>query len=98
MHDVSRVGSISVFVQCIDGRYLFLFKDFFSVEKGPAAEATDAPQPSGLLCNTVMKMRFFLLFYFLMEHRWNEIERGKPKYSEKNLSQFHFVHHKSHMD
>jgi hypothetical protein len=33
-----------------------------------------------------------------MEHRWNEIDRGKPKYSGKNLSQFHFVHHKSHMD
>jgi hypothetical protein len=28
----------------------------------------------------------------------NEIDRGKPKYSEKNLSQCHFDHHKSHMD
>jgi hypothetical protein len=38
-----------------------------------------------------------------MEHRWNEIDRRKPdrrkpKYSEKKLSQCHFVHHKSHMD
>jgi hypothetical protein len=33
-----------------------------------------------------------------MEHRWNEIDRGKPKNSGKNLSQYHFVHHKSHMD
>jgi hypothetical protein len=24
-----------------------------------------------------------------MEHRWNEIDRGKPKYSEKNLFQCH---------
>jgi hypothetical protein len=32
-----------------------------------------------------------------MEHRWNEIDRGKPKYSRKNMSQCHFVHHKSHM-
>ena len=30
---------------------------------------------------------------------WNYTDRGgKPKYSEKNLSHFHFVHHKSHMD
>jgi hypothetical protein len=33
-----------------------------------------------------------------MEHRWNEINMGKPKYSGKNLSQCHFVHRKSHMD
>jgi hypothetical protein len=33
-----------------------------------------------------------------MEHQWNEIDRGKPKYSEKTLSQCHFVHHKSHME
>jgi hypothetical protein len=38
------------------------------------------------------------LFFREMEHRWNEIDRGKPKYSGKNLSQCHFVHHKSHMD
>jgi hypothetical protein len=33
-----------------------------------------------------------------MEHRWNETDRGKPKYPGKNLSQCHFVHQKSHTD
>jgi hypothetical protein len=33
-----------------------------------------------------------------MEQQWNDIDRGKLKDSEKNLSQCHSVHHKSHMD
>jgi hypothetical protein len=33
-----------------------------------------------------------------MEQRWNESGREKPKYSEKNLSQYQFAHHKSHME
>jgi hypothetical protein len=32
------------------------------------------------------------------EPRWNYIDRGKPKNSEKILLQCHFVHHKIHMD
>jgi hypothetical protein len=54
--------------------------DIFFV-KGPAADATDAPQPWGLLCNPVMKMISFFSFFRVMEHRWNETDRGKPKYS-----------------
>jgi hypothetical protein len=43
-------------------------------------------------------IRFFSLFR-VMEHQWNEIDRGKLKYwGEKNLSQCHFVHHKSYTD
>jgi hypothetical protein len=34
----------------------------FFVVKGPAADATDAPQPWGLLCNPVMKMISFFVF------------------------------------
>jgi hypothetical protein len=37
-------------------------------------------------------------FLQVMEHWWNETDRGKQKYSGKNLSQCHFVPHKSHMD
>jgi hypothetical protein len=44
------------------------------------------------------RLVFFFSLFQVMEHRWNEIDRGKPKYSEKNLSQCHFVYHKSHMD
>jgi hypothetical protein len=68
------------------------------VVKGPAADATDAPQPRGLLCNRVKKKISFFSFFRVMEHRWNEIDGGKPKYWGKTLSQCHSVDHKSHMD
>jgi hypothetical protein len=38
------------------------------------------------------------MIYDYGERRWKDIERGKPKNSEKNLFQCHFAHHKSHMD
>jgi hypothetical protein len=44
------------------------------------------------------KMVIFVSFSQVMEHRWNETDRGNPKYSGKNLSQCHSVHHKSHVD
>ena len=42
------------------------FNAHFFVKKGTAAEATDAPQPEGLLCNPVMKTKrnVIVFFYF----------------------------------
>jgi hypothetical protein len=44
-----------------------------------------------------------LLFINYMIHkcgelRWNYTDKGKPKNSEKIMPQYHFVHHKTHMD
>ena len=33
-----------------------------------------------------------------VEHWWNYNDRGKPNYLDRDLSQVHFVHHKSHME
>jgi hypothetical protein len=47
--------------------------------------------PTGLLLIPQM-------IYAYGEARWNDTDRGKPKKSERNLSQWHFVHYRSHMD
>jgi hypothetical protein len=36
--------------------------------------------------------------YVCMEHYWNDIDRVKPHFSERNLSHCYFVNHKSDMD
>jgi hypothetical protein len=33
-----------------------------------------------------------------MKQQWNDTDRRKLKYSKKNVSQCHFVHHKPHTD
>jgi hypothetical protein len=47
--------------------------------------------PTGLLFISQMT-------YMSMERRWNDIDRGKRKNSEENLSQSHYVYNKPHMD
>jgi hypothetical protein len=70
------------------------------VENGPAADILEALQPQGFSCNHMMKMMIIIIFvlFLVMEHQWNEIDRGRPKYLGKNQAQCHFVHHKSHVD
>jgi hypothetical protein len=66
--------------------------------KGPAADATDAPQPRGLLYNPVMKMINWF-FSFLCDGapvEWNW--QGKTEVLGENQSQGYFVRHKYHMD
>jgi hypothetical protein len=38
------------------------------------------------------------MIYDYRKSQWNDIDRGKLKISEKDLSQFHFVKHKFHTD
>jgi hypothetical protein len=66
--------------------------------KGPAADATDAPQPWGLLWNLVMIMINFFRFSVQWSTGGMKLTGRKPKYSGKTLSQCHFVYHKYHMD
>jgi hypothetical protein len=38
------------------------------------------------------------IIYEYGELRWNDIDRGKSKNSDKNLFQCHFIYHSFHMD
>jgi hypothetical protein len=48
-----------------------MLNTFFYMVKGPAADATDAPQSYD------EDEQFFYQVLQLMEHQWNEIDRGK---------------------
>jgi hypothetical protein len=50
---------------CVTSYIFSIHYRFCIVVKGPAAEATDAPQPSGALCNPVMKMKDDQFFFSL---------------------------------
>jgi hypothetical protein len=49
--------------------------------------------------NSLLFMLFILqMIYAYGDPQWNDTDKGKLKISERNLSQCHFFHHKSHMD
>jgi hypothetical protein len=56
-------GKCSVYCLKLGSNYFFQFIVFLVV-KGPAADATDAPQPWGFLCNPVMKMMMIIIIIF----------------------------------
>jgi hypothetical protein len=33
-----------------------------------------------------------------VEHSWNKTDNRRPEYKDENMTQYSFVHHKSHMD
>jgi hypothetical protein len=53
------------------------------VVKGPQQMVTDAPQRSRLIVQPCDECDYLFPFFQVMEHRWNENDRGKPKYSGK---------------
>jgi hypothetical protein len=70
--------------------------------EGPRSRSYGRTAALRLIVQPVVKMkrrkiRFFFSFFQVMKHRRNATDRGKQKYSGKNLSQCLFVHHKSHM-
>jgi hypothetical protein len=71
--------------------------DPFFLVNGPAADATDAPQPRGLLCNPVMKMISFFRVSVYWSNGGMKLTGENRSIRRKNLSQCQFVYHKSHM-
>jgi hypothetical protein len=68
--------------------------------KGPQQKLRTHRSLKAYCASIVMKMKekiIRFLIFLVMEQRWDEIDKGKPTYLGKNLSQYHFVHQKSHM-
>jgi hypothetical protein len=63
-HQVCKIYKRKLVVHYYNYQYTF-YKLCF-VEKGPAADATDASQPYCLLCNTVMKLKRKMISFFLI--------------------------------
>jgi hypothetical protein len=70
---------------------------FFLSGEGPRSRRYGRTAAMRLIAQRYDEDDYFFLF-LVMEHRLNETDREKPTNSRKNLSQCHFVHHKSHMD
>jgi hypothetical protein len=79
-------------------KYFCVQESFFLADKGPAADATDAPLPWGFLCNPVTNVTMISIFCPFPSNgapvEWNR--QGETEVlGGENLSQCHFVDHKS---
>jgi hypothetical protein len=66
--------------------------------EGPRSRCYGRTAALRLIVQPCNEDEYFIFVFQVLEHRWNEIDREKPKYSVKNLSQCYFVYHKFNMD
>jgi hypothetical protein len=96
-HEISavRFSTVTLFRRFV--MYKAVHTHFFVV-KGPAADVTDSPQPWGILCNPVMKMISCFNFSLSWKTGGMKLTGKNRSIRGENLSQCHFVHHKSYID
>ena len=64
---------------------------FFYFRRAPQQKLQTHRSLKAYCANLWWRWSVFFSFFQVMENRWKEIDRGKPKYSGKNLTQRHFV-------
>jgi hypothetical protein len=75
---------------CDDAYTLMYLRAVLFLIEGPRSRCYGRTTTLKAYCATLWGRWWgFCYFYFVMEQQWNEIDREKPKYSERNLSQCH---------
>jgi hypothetical protein len=79
----------------------FYSKEFFLHGEGPRSRSYGRTTALRLFVQPYDEdkdKQFFYQVLQVMEHQWNEIDRGKPTTRRKTCPQCHFVHHKPRVD